>query len=381
VTGPSVDLLAASAALVEVASPSRSEGPLVDLIEARLRTAPHLDVTRVGDNVVARTTLGRRWRLVLAGHTDTVPADGNAAARVDGDRLFGVGSADMKGGLAVMLDLASTIDEPAIDCTYVFYAREEIAAAESGLGELFEQRPDLLVGDAAILGEPTDAALEAGCQGTLRLRVTLAGERAHTARPWMGRNAIHRLAGLLADLDAYEERRPVIDGCRFREALQAVSVEGGVAGNVVPDRAVLVLNHRFAPDRSGAQAEAHVRAVLAAWLEDGDVVEVVEVVPGALPSHRHPLIATLVERNALEVRAKLGWTDVARFAAHGVPAANLGPGDSTIAHTAGEHLDRAPLDAVWTALHDLVTRGPDGAGDDSDEGEAGHAQGDDAEAD
>jgi succinyl-diaminopimelate desuccinylase len=358
-TAPPVDLLAASAALVDVASPSRAEGPLVELIEARLRTAPHLEVTRVGDNVVARTSLGRPWRLVLGGHTDTVPANGNAAARLDGDRLYGVGSADMKGALAIMLELALTVAEPAVDCTYVFYAREEIAAAESGLGELFDARPDLLVGDAAILGEPTDAALEAGCQGTMRLRVTLVGERAHTARPWMGRNAIHRMAGLLADLDAYEERRPVIDGCEFREALQAVAVEGGVAGNVVPDHATLVLNHRFAPDRSGDEAEAHVRELLAGRLEAGDEVEVVEVVEGARPSHTHPLIATLVARNALEVRAKLGWTDVARFAARGVPAANLGPGDSTIAHTAGEHLDRAPLDAVWAALHDLVTRGPD----------------------
>ena len=315
----------------------------------------------MGDNVVARTTLGRPWRLVLGGHTDTVPANGNEVARLDGDRLYGVGSADMKGALAIMLELALTVPEPAVDCTYVFYAREEIAAAESGLGELFDVRPDLLVGDAAILGEPTDAALEAGCQGTMRLRVTLVGERAHTARPWMGRNAIHRMAGLLAELDAYEERRPVIDGCEFREALQAVSVEGGVAGNVVPDRASLVLNHRFAPDRSGVEAEAHVRELLAGWLEDGDEVDVVEVVEGARPSHTHPLIATLVARNALDVRAKLGWTDVARFAARGVPAANLGPGDSTIAHTAGEHLDRAPLDAVWAALHDLVTLGPDAA--------------------
>jgi succinyl-diaminopimelate desuccinylase len=361
VPAPSVDLLAQTAALVDVASPSRAEGPLVDLIEARLRTAPHLEVTRVGDNVVARTTFGRPWRLVLGGHTDTVPADGNAAARSDGDRLYGVGSADMKGALAVMLDLAVSVTQPAIDCSYVFYAREEIAAAESGLGELFELRPDLLDGDAAVLGEPTDAALEAGCQGTLRLRVTLVGERAHTARPWMGRNAIHRLAGLLADMDAYEERRPSIDGCQFREALQAVSVEGGVAGNVVPDRAVLVLNHRFAPDRSAHQAEAHVRDLLEPWLEDDDAVEVVEVVEGARPSHTHPLIATLVARNALDVRAKLGWTDVARFAAHGVPAANFGPGDATIAHTAAEHLDRAPLEAVWRALHDLLTRGPDAA--------------------
>jgi len=357
--GPAADLLAATAVLVDVASPSRSEGPIVDIVEARLRAAEHLEVTRVGDNVVARTALGRPWRLVLAGHTDTVPADGNETARLEGDRLHGLGAADMKGGLAVMLDLALTVTEPAVDCTYVFYAREEVAAAESGLGELFEVRPDLLVGDAAVLGEPTDGALEAGCQGTMRLRVTLVGARAHTARPWMGRNAIHRLGGLLNELDAYQERRPVIDGCQFREALQAVSVDGGVAGNVVPDRVALVINHRFAPDRTPVEAEAHVRSVLGGWLEEGDQVEVVEVVAGAAPAHTHPLISTLVARNHLEVRAKLGWTDVARFAARGVPAANLGPGDSTLAHTPDEHLDRGPLEAVWAALHDLVTRGPD----------------------
>jgi succinyl-diaminopimelate desuccinylase len=354
-----IDLLALTAQLVDVASPSRQEGPLVDLLEAELRGIDHLEVTRVGDNLVARTALGRAQRLILAGHTDTVPADGNAAARLDGDRLHGVGSADMKGGLAVMLELARLVTEPAVDCTWVFYAREEIASTESGLGELFELRPDLLAGDAAVLGEPTAARIEAGCQGTLRLRVVLRGERAHTARPWMGRNAVHRLAGLLGALDAYVERRPVIDGCEFREALQAVSVEAGVAGNVVPDEAVLVLNHRFAPDRDAAQAEAHVRDLLAPHLEPADVVELVDVAPAAAPGLDHPLLARLRDLSGGEVVAKLGWTDVARFAAHGVPAVNFGPGDSTIAHTAGEHLDRDPLERVWAVLDELLRSGAD----------------------
>ena len=194
------DLLARTAALVDVASPSRAEGPLVDSIEAELRAHSHLEVTRVGDNLVARTSLGRLHRVVLAGHTDTVPAADNGTARIEGGRLFGVGSADMKGGLAVMLELAATLTEPVVDLTFVFYAREEIASSESGLGELFESRPELLVGDIAILGEPTDARIEAGCQGTLRMRAQLQGIRAHTARPWMGRNAVHRLAGVLAAL-------------------------------------------------------------------------------------------------------------------------------------------------------------------------------------
>ncbi len=355
---PALDLLELTAELVDTASPSREEAALVAQLEVRLRGASHLEVTRVGDNLVARTRLGRRWRLVLGGHTDTVPADDNLPARRDGDRLYGLGAADMKGGLAVMLDLALTVVEPAVDCTYVFYAREEVASAESGLGELFSRRPDLLQGDAALLGEPTGGALEAGCQGTMRLAVTLAGERAHTARPWMGRNAVHRLAGVLGELDRYQERRPVVEGCEFREALLAVSVQAGVAGNVVPDEARLVLNHRFAPDRTPAEAEAHVREVLDPWLESGDAVEVVECAAGAPPSHTHPLLATLVARHDLEVRAKLGWTDVARFAEHGVPAANFGPGEATVAHTRGEYLDRTGLESVWSATHDLVTRGP-----------------------
>jgi len=355
---PAVDLLARTAALVDIASPSRREGELVELLEAELRALGHLEVTRVGDNLVARTALGRPHRLILAGHTDTVPADGNAAARVEGDRLLGVGSADMKGGLVVMLELARTVTDPALDCTYVFYAREEIASAESGLGELFAQRPDLLVGDAAVLGEPTDAAIEAGCQGTLRLRVVLRGARAHTARPWMGRNAVHRLAGVLTVLDGYRERRPVIDGCEFREALQAVSVEAGVAGNVVPDEAVVTINHRFAPDRSLAEAEAHVRDLLAPHLEDGDTVELVDAAPAAAPGLDHPLLARLAALSEGDVSAKLGWTDVARFAEHGIPAVNFGPGDSTVAHTAGEFLDRPPLERVWLVLGRLLREGP-----------------------
>lgn len=351
----SVDLLARAAALVDIASPSRAEAPLVDVLESELRAHPHLEVTRVGDNLVARTTLGRQQRIVLAGHTDTVPAAEGLVTRLDGDRLHGVGAADMKGGLAVMCDLAASLAEPVVDITYVLYAREEVAMAESGLGELFSVRPDLLVGDVAILGEPTDARIEAGCQGTLRARIVLHGTRAHTARPWMGRNAVHRLSGVLSELDRYTARVVTIDGCTFREALQAVAVEGGVAGNVVPDRATVTVNFRFAPDRSIEEAEAHVRALVAPHLEQGDVVEVVDVAPAAAPGLTHPLLADLVARSGGEVEAKLGWTDVARFAAHGVPAVNFGPGDATIAHTSGEYLDRAPLERVHSVLWGLLT--------------------------
>jgi succinyl-diaminopimelate desuccinylase len=261
----------------------------------------------------------------------------------------------MKGGLAVMLELARRVPAPVVDVTWIFYAGEEIAAAHNGLGHLFRDRPDLVAGDIALLGEPTGATIEAGCQGTLRMDVTVHGERAHSARPWMGRNAIHRLGRLLALVEADESRRPVLDGCEYREALQAVRVEGGIAGNVVPDRASVTLNHRFAPDRTVAEAEAHVRAVIAGALEDGDEVELVDHAGGAAPSLGHPLLASLIERNHLEVRAKLGWTDVARFAAHGIPAANFGPGDPTLAHAAGERVERSEIERCFAALLDLLT--------------------------
>lgn len=351
------DLLERTAALVAIPSVSQHEAELADQVEDVLRRSPHLSVERVGDNVVARTNLGREHRLVVAGHLDTVPASDNASPRIDGDVLWGLGSTDMKGGLAVMLDLAEAVPDPALDVSWVFYACEEIAPEHNGLRHLFEQRPDLVAGDVALLGEPTGGALEVGCQGTMRLRVTLRGARAHTARPWMGRNALHRAGRVLVALDEYEPRRPMIDGCEFREALQAVRAEGGVAGNVVPDRAVVTINHRFAPDRSIAEAAAHVTDVLAPHLDDGDDVELEDAADAAPPALSHPVLAALRERNGFEVRAKLGWTDVSRFAAAGIPAANFGPGDSTLAHTADERVDRASLDAVHGALADLLRHG------------------------
>ncbi|MDH3684142.1 MAG: succinyl-diaminopimelate desuccinylase [Acidimicrobiia bacterium] len=349
------DLLALTAELVDRPSVSFEEGPFVDWLEAELRRLPHLTVTRIGDNLVARTDLGRSQRLVLAGHTDTVPVSGNGEARIDGDVLWGLGSADMKGGLAVFLDLARTVPEPEHDLTFVFYAREEVAHEHSGLAEILAVQPELLAGDCALLGEPTSAAIEAGCQGALRFEVVLTGARAHTARPWMGRNAVHRLAPVLAELAGYRARRPVIDGCEYREALQAVSVEGGVAGNVVPDSVTLRIHHRYAPDRTAAEAEAFVRGLLAPHIEHDDRIDIVDSSSACAPSLTHPLLRRLVDDNGLEVRAKLGWTDVARFDELGIPATNFGPGDATVAHTPGERLERASVERHARALRALLT--------------------------
>jgi succinyl-diaminopimelate desuccinylase len=349
-----VDWLGRTAELVDIASPSLGEGPFANVVEARLRAVPWLTVDRLGDNVVARTELGREHRVVLAGHLDTVPANGNERPRIQGDTLWGLGSTDMKSGLAVFLELAATVPEPVVDVSYVFYAAEEIAAQHSGLLQLLRERPELVHGDVAVLGEPTDGALEAGCQGTARLRVMLRGSRAHTARPWMGRNAIHRLGRVLAAIDAHEPRQPTIDGCTFREAVQAVFVEGGVAGNVVPDEATLTVNLRVAPDRTLDEGIEAFRQLVSDELEDGDHIDVVDAAPPAAPSLTHPVLARLVDQG-LEVRAKLGWTDVARFAQAGIPAVNLGPGDATVAHTAGEHVRRESIERVHVALHRLLT--------------------------
>ena len=354
---PRSDVWQLTAALVDIASESFQEHDIVGVLESELRACDHLIVDRIGDNLIARTELGRERRLVLGGHTDTVPANDNAGARIEGDRMFGVGTTDMKGGVATIVELARSVIEPAVDVTYVLYAREEVALVHNGLREIEAERPELLDGDVALLGEPTHGALEAGCQGTLRAEVTLRGDRAHTARPWMGRNAIHRLGDLLMIVSAFDERRPVVDGCEYREALQAVHVEGGVAGNVVPDAAMVRINYRFAPDRSADDAVTHVRALIAPVMQEGDTFEVTDLSPGARPGLGDPLITALVERNDLEVRAKLGWTDVAFFAARGIPASNFGPGDPTIAHTQGEYLERQCLMDTHAALLDLVTRG------------------------
>lgn len=347
------DLLALAAELVSVPSPSHEEAPLAGLVEERLRAARHLSVDRLGNTVVARTGLGRPLRLLVGGHLDTVPPDGNLPGRVADDVLWGLGAADMKGGLAVMLALAGSLATPAVDVTWVFYECEEVESVYNGLGRLEREAPELLACDAAVLMEPTAVRVEAGCQGSLRAAVTMTGVRAHTARAWTGVNAIHRLGEVLSRVAGYEAREPVIEGCRYREALQAVRVEGGVAGNVVPDRAVLWINHRFAPDRSPAEAEAHVREVLGPV----DGFEVLDAAPGARPGLDHPLLAALVARSGAPPAAKLGWTDVARFAARGIPAANFGPGDPLVAHTAGERVSRSELEQAFAVLGGLLGEG------------------------
>jgi succinyl-diaminopimelate desuccinylase len=351
------DLLAATVDLMAMPSVSGEEAEIADAVHKVLAACAWLEVERVGDNVVARTNLGRDHRLVLAGHLDTVPPGKNARPRVDGDTVWGVGASDMKGGLAVMLDLARTVRAPTVDATWCFYAREEVSRNQSGLDELWQQRPDLLAGDAAILGEPTGALVEAGCQGTMRVRIVLRGVRAHTARPFTGRNAIHRLGALLLRVADWPPREVVLDGCTYAEQLQAVAIEGGVASNVVPDEAVVTLNHRYAPDRGQAEAEAFLHELLDPVLEldAGDTWEMLDAADGAPPSLGHPLLKALVERSGVPPKAKVGWTDVASFWEHGVPAANFGPGDPLLAHHPDERVSRQQLERAREVLVALLS--------------------------
>ncbi len=329
----SADVVELTRQLVDFPSESLSEGPLADAVEAALAGRDHLELTRVGNTVVARTTLGRAERVVIAGHLDTVPENGNLPSRLEDGVLHGLGSVDMKGGVAVGLKLAASLTEPVRDVTYVFYDAEEIAAIHNGLGKLSETRPDLLEADFAILMEPSNALVEAGCQGTMRIEVTTTGERAHTARAWMGVNAIHAAGEILSRLNAYEPRKPVIDGLEYHEGLNAVFISGGVAGNVLPDACTVTVNYRFAPDRSVEEAEAFLRDFFA-----GHAVIVTDASPGALPGLTKPAARAFLEAVGGAPAPKFGWTDVSRFSALGVPAVNFGPGDPLLAHKAEEHV-------------------------------------------
>ena len=347
---PADDLLVLTASLVAVPSVSRREGELADQVERRLgERASQLALARVGNTVIARTELDRERRVVLGGHLDTVPANGNEVPRLEGDVLHGLGSADMKGGLAVLLRLAEEIRAgrgARFDCTLAFYEGEEIADEYNGLRHVFDARPELLAGDFAVLLEPTGGHVEAGCQGTLHLRAHFEGERAHSARPWKGSNAIHAVADVLGRVAAHESDTVVVDGLPYRESLQVVRIEGGIANNVVPDECRIVVNRRFAPEYSMEEARAQVEKLL----QGADRVEVVDASPAAPPNLGHPLVAEFVEVLGLDVEPKLGWTDVARFASRGVPAVNFGPGDPDMAHTADEQVTRASVEQCHTAL-------------------------------
>lgn len=339
-----------TAALIDIPSESHKEEQIANLVEQALSAYSHLQVTRIGNSVIAANHADRGNRIVIAGHLDTVPFNGNLPHHVTSERIYGLGAADMKGGVAIALQLAATVTEPVCDVTYIFYESEEVSSEFNGLEKISQIAPEFLNADFAVLMEPSNANIEAGCQGTIRANITTRGERAHSARSWMGKNAIHQASEILDILENYTPANPVIDGLTFREGLNAVAITGGIAGNVIPDLCCVTVNFRFAPDRSVEQAIAHVREVFA-----GCEVDIADQAPGALPGLSHPAAQAFLKATGATVAPKFGWTDVARFSAMGTPAVNYGPGDPSIAHSRGEFVNVEELIRVATNLRRWLT--------------------------
>ncbi len=350
-TASSVDL---TRAICDIPSVSGSELLLADAIEAAMTPLEHLEVIRHGNTVVARTNLGRSQRVVIAGHIDTVPINANLPVRVvdvEGEQyLWGRGTVDMKGGVAVQLKLAAELVDPIVDITWMWYDNEEVAAALNGLNLLSADRPDLFEADFAILGEPSNGQVEGGCNGTLRAIVRTRGVRAHSARAWIGENAIHAAAPILSRLAEYRAKSVPVEGLAYRESLSAVRIGGGIAGNVIPDLCEVEVNYRFAPSKSAAEAEAHVRGVL-----EGFEVEITDAADGARPGLDAPIAQQFVAAVGAEPRPKYGWTDVARFSALGIPAVNYGPGDPHLAHHDEERVPFVQIAAVERGLRTWLT--------------------------
>lgn len=349
---PALDLSAGvvdlTSALCDIESVSGNEDRLCDAIEAALLSLPHLEVTRVGNSVVARTRLGRPERVVLAGHIDTVPLSKdpvNLPTRRVGDDLVGRGTVDMKGGVAVQLKVAAQVQEPTRDLTFVFYEGEEIDSAFNGLRLIQEAGPEFLHADFAVLLEPTAVQIEGGCKGTLRADVTVRGVAAHSARPWNGRNAIHEAAAILTRLTAYDAQTVNVNGLDYHEAMSATGITGGIAGNVIPDECTVTVNYRYAPDKSEADAVKHLEDLF-----EGFEVVVRDNAAGARPGLGLPAAQAFVDALGLGVVAKEGWTDVARFAAMGIPAVNFGPGDPNLAHHDDERCPVSQLIDAESAL-------------------------------
>jgi succinyl-diaminopimelate desuccinylase len=339
--------------LVDIESVSGNEAAIADAIEQALSSYPHLSITRDGNAIVAKTNLGLAKQVVIAGHIDTVPVAENLPSKLMSFEreqvIWGRGTVDMKAGVAVMLKLAAEMDKPVMDVVWVFYDQEEIEATKNGLGRLVRNHPELIKGSFAILCEPTAATIEGGCNGTMRIELALSGIKAHSARPWMGSNAIHKLGGVLEILNSYVPEEIEVDGLVFRESLNAVMVSGGVATNVIPDNASLTLNYRFAPSRSIADATEHLKKMFSNF-----EFTVVDSAAGARPGMNSAEAKAFVDAVQAPVNPKYGWTDVARFSEMGIPAVNYGPGDPNKAHADDENVPASQIYACEAGLRKFL---------------------------
>jgi succinyl-diaminopimelate desuccinylase len=329
--------------LVDIPSVSRDEAAAMAYVRDTLALTP-----LAGDeDVLFAVAPGKGDLVVLAGHVDTVPAQGNIPGRLDGDSIIGLGASDMKGGVAVMLELAAWARDagPATSLGFLFFTREELAADESPLPAFLESSRELREAALVIVLEPTDNEIHAGCLGNLNAELTFHGTSAHSARPWTGDNAIHNAAEALAPLAELEPLDVEVDGLVFREVISAVRIEGGIAANVVPDRCIAQLNYRYAPGRTRDQAEARIRE-----LAGGAEVAIRGNSPPAHVVVDRPLVQRLRAAGEFEIRPKQAWTPVAQFAEAGLDAVNLGPGATRFAHRRDERVEIAELVRTYEAL-------------------------------
>jgi succinyl-diaminopimelate desuccinylase len=332
-------------ALVNIPSVSRAEADAMAYVRSELPLEPVWS----SDDVLFATSKREADRplVLLAGHVDTVPAQGNLPGRIEDGVVIGLGASDMKGGVAVMLELAewTLTGEQDLDLGFLFFTREELPADESPVPEFLAACVEALEADLVIVLEPTDNELHLGCVGNLSAQLTFRGVSAHSARPWTGENAIHKAAAALAPLAALEPLDVEVDGLVFHEVVSAVAIEGGIADNVVPDRCVARLNYRYAPGRSREQAEDRVRELA----RDAEV----EILGNSPPAHvvlDRPLVTRLREAGKLAVRPKQAWTPVAQFAEAGLDAVNLGPGATRYAHRADEQVETEELVRTFETL-------------------------------
>ncbi len=348
------DVVDLTRVLCDIESVSGNEKEIADSIESALKAYPHLEVIRDGDAIIARTNLGRATRVLIAGHIDTVPvADNLPTKMVNLERshvLFGRGTVDMKAGVAVQLKLAAELSEPNVDITWVFYDHEEVDSALNGLGRISRNRPELLQGSFAVLCEPSNARVEGGCNGTMRVELKLSGVKAHSARSWMGENALHKAAVPLGILANYVPLEVEVDGLVYRESLNAVLMSSGIAANVIPDLAVITVNYRYAPSKTHVDAESYLRELFA-----GFELVVTDFADGARPGLDLPEAAAFVLATGTEPFPKYGWTDVARFSALGIPAVNFGPGNPNKAHADDEAVEIGQIYSCEKALRSWLS--------------------------
>jgi succinyl-diaminopimelate desuccinylase len=334
-------------ALVDIRSVSGEEQALTGWLARQVGAQPHLEVVHEqGDALVFG--LGGSPEVLIAGHSDTVPEQGNLPGRLADGFLHGLGAADMKGALAVMLALAGELGSrrPALNPQFVIFGGEELPQSNGVLGKLFGTCPSLLEARLAVMMEPTANRLQAGCLGNIKAELVFEGVAAHSARPWLGRNAIHDAIGALQGPVSLEPYDVVLEGLRFREVLSVTEIHGGIANNVIPDQVVCGLNFRYAGSRSPAQAEARLRELVGTTGK----LTVIGNAPSAPVPAGNDLLDRLRQAGDLPMEPKQAWTPVAEFAAHGLDAINFGPGDPRMAHRRDE---RIAVDAMDTSLEVL----------------------------